>query len=194
MNEKLEQIERTFANLNLTKLKYKDNNFEIEIEREDNTKNNFVTNNNSINAIDLEAELQKLKEMEEAKKAGLKSVVESLKTQEESCSDLVIVEEKEKLPVLKDEKLSLREELEKELETVEVKCPIVGIFYSKASPDKAPFVEVGTKVSKDDTLCIIEAMKMFTEIKSPVDGVVKSVRFSDEDLVGAEEVIFEIGE
>jgi len=55
---------------------------------------------------------------------------------------------------------------------ITVTAPIVGTFYRSPSPDAPPFVEVGTKVKKGQTLCIIEAMKLMNEIESEVDGVV----------------------
>lgn len=55
---------------------------------------------------------------------------------------------------------------------ITVTAPIVGTFYRSPSPDAPPFVEVGTKVKKGQTLCIIEAMKLMNEIESEVDGIV----------------------
>ncbi|HEX4496681.1 MAG TPA: acetyl-CoA carboxylase biotin carboxyl carrier protein [Thermoanaerobaculia bacterium] len=56
-----------------------------------------------------------------------------------------------------------------------VTSPIVGTFYRSASPDSAPFVEVGSQVRKGQALCIIEAMKLMNEIESDVDGVVTTI-------------------
>ncbi|EFI42473.1 biotin/lipoyl-containing protein [Peptoniphilus sp. oral taxon 386] len=75
-----------------------------------------------------------------------------------------------------------------------LKSPIVGIFYSKASPDSKAFVDVGAEVKKGDVLCIIEAMKMFNEIKSPVDGIIRKINFEDEQLIAFDDIIFEIEE
>lgn len=55
---------------------------------------------------------------------------------------------------------------------ITVTAPIVGTFYRSPSPDAPPFVEVGTRVKKGQTLCIIEAMKLMNEVESEVDGVV----------------------
>ncbi|ATX79826.1 biotin carboxyl carrier protein [Mariprofundus aestuarium] len=57
----------------------------------------------------------------------------------------------------------------------QVKSPMVGTFYASSSPDADPFVSVGQKVKKGDTICIIEAMKMMNEIESEYDGVVEAV-------------------
>ena len=47
-----------------------------------------------------------------------------------------------------------------------IASPMVGTFYRKPAPDKEPFVQVGQKISKGDTVCIIEAMKMMNQVKS----------------------------
>jgi len=64
-----------------------------------------------------------------------------------------------------------------------VKSPMVGTFYSKSSPNSEPFVKVGSKVKKGDTLCIIEAMKLMNEIESEFDGEIAEILVKDNDLV-----------
>src|SRR5690606_31684488 len=59
--------------------------------------------------------------------------------------------------------------------TVDVKSPMIGTFYRSANPDSPPFVSVGDKVTKGQTLCIIEAMKLFNEIESEVSGTIVKV-------------------
>lgn len=56
-----------------------------------------------------------------------------------------------------------------------VKSPMVGTFYRSATPGAKPFIEVGSKVSVGDTLCIIEAMKLMNEIEADRAGTVKAV-------------------
>jgi len=56
-----------------------------------------------------------------------------------------------------------------------LKSPMVGTFYRAPSPGAPPFVEVGQAVTKGQTLCIIEAMKLLNEIESDASGVVKSI-------------------
>jgi acetyl-CoA carboxylase biotin carboxyl carrier protein len=56
-----------------------------------------------------------------------------------------------------------------------VKSPMVGTFYRAPSPGAPPFVEIGQSVSKGQTLCIIEAMKLLNEIESDVSGTVKAI-------------------
>jgi acetyl-CoA carboxylase biotin carboxyl carrier protein len=56
-----------------------------------------------------------------------------------------------------------------------IKSPIVGTFYGSSSPEKPPFVTVGSKVALGDTVCIVEAMKMFNEVSTEFDGIVKEI-------------------
>jgi acetyl-CoA carboxylase biotin carboxyl carrier protein len=57
----------------------------------------------------------------------------------------------------------------------EITSPMVGTFYASASPDSAPYVEVGQTVTPDTVVCIVEAMKVMNEIKAEVAGVVAEV-------------------
>ena len=56
-----------------------------------------------------------------------------------------------------------------------VKSPMVGTFYRSAAPGAKPFVDVGSTVSVGDTICIIEAMKLMSEIECDKAGVIKSI-------------------
>ena len=57
----------------------------------------------------------------------------------------------------------------------DVSSPMVGTFYRAASPDAPPFVDVGTRVTEDTVVCIIEAMKVMNEIKAETSGVIAEV-------------------
>lgn len=56
-----------------------------------------------------------------------------------------------------------------------VTSPIVGTFYASASPDKPPFVKLGQRVKKGDTLFVVESMKLMNEITSEFDGIVAEI-------------------
>lgn len=73
-----------------------------------------------------------------------------------------------------------------------IKAPIMGTYYEASGPESSTFVKVGDKVSKGDTLCIIEAMKLMNEINSDVDGEVVDILVSNEDLVEYNQAIFKI--
>jgi acetyl-CoA carboxylase biotin carboxyl carrier protein len=57
----------------------------------------------------------------------------------------------------------------------DIASPMVGTFYRAASPDAAAFVDVGTQVTEDTVVCIIEAMKVMNEIKAETNGVIAEV-------------------
>ena len=71
-----------------------------------------------------------------------------------------------------------------------VRSPMVGTFYAASSPDAEPFVKVGQKVKPGDTLCIIEAMKMFNQIDSEVEGVVTRILAENGQPVEFDEPLF----
>jgi acetyl-CoA carboxylase biotin carboxyl carrier protein len=72
----------------------------------------------------------------------------------------------------------------------EVTSPLVGTFYSRPSENDAPFVKVGQSVKKGDILCILEAMKIMNEVKSPVDGIIRKVCLEDKDMADFGKVLF----
>lgn len=71
----------------------------------------------------------------------------------------------------------------------QVKAPIVGTFYAAPSPDSAPFVSVGDKVKKGDTIFIIESMKVMSEVQSEFDGTVKEICVSSGDAVEYDQTV-----
>ena len=64
-----------------------------------------------------------------------------------------------------------------------IKSPIVGTFYRKPSPDKPPFIEIGSNINAGDVVCIVEAMKMMNEIKSEFTGKVSAINIEDGEPV-----------
>lgn len=64
-----------------------------------------------------------------------------------------------------------------------VKSPMVGTFYLKPSPTSDPYVEIGKTVRKNDTLCIIEAMKLMNEIESEYEGKITEIYLKDGEPV-----------
>lgn len=73
---------------------------------------------------------------------------------------------------------------------LEIKSPMVGTFYRSASPEKPAYAEVGKKVNVGDTVCIIEAMKLFNEIESEVSGTIVKVMVDNEKPVEYDQVLF----
>ena len=64
-----------------------------------------------------------------------------------------------------------------------VTSPLVGAFYLAPAPDQPPYVQVGDRVKKGQTLCLIEAMKMMSEIPAPCDCIIQAVLKEDCELV-----------
>lgn len=74
--------------------------------------------------------------------------------------------------------------------TAEIKSPMIGTFYRSSGPDTPPFISVGDKVSKGQTVCIIEAMKLFNEIESEVSGTVVKVLVENATPVEYDQPLF----
>lgn len=72
----------------------------------------------------------------------------------------------------------------------QVKSPMIGTFYRKPSPDKPEFVAVGDKVKVGDTLCVVEAMKLFNEIEADVAGTVMKVLVDDSTPIEYDQPLF----
>lgn len=88
-------------------------------------------------------------------------------------------------------------QLQTPIEPVEkdaVRSPISGVFYLRKEPGAEPFVLLGSKVGKGDTLCIIEAMKTMNEIRAPRGGVISGIRAEDGATISAGDTLFLLGE
>lgn len=75
-----------------------------------------------------------------------------------------------------------------------INSPLVGIYYESSSPESDPYIKVGDKVNEGDVVCVIEAMKVFNEIKSPHSGVVKKILVSNQDIVEFDQPLIIIGD
>lgn len=81
---------------------------------------------------------------------------------------------------------------EEPLNILSIDSPMVGIVYMTPKPSSPPFIKNGQKVKKGDTICLIEAMKTFNEIKSDKDGVIKSILVKNGEAVEFGQPLFEI--
>ena len=97
------------------------------------------------------------------------------------------------LPESKQEEPQAASEIKDYNKYLDVKSPMEGMFYTASSPDAEPFVKVGQKVKKGDTLCIIEAMKLMNEIESDYTGTVKEIRVENGQGVEFGQPLFVIG-
>ncbi len=73
-----------------------------------------------------------------------------------------------------------------------VKSPMVGTFYSAASPEVPAFVTVGTKVGSDSIVCIIEAMKVMNEIQAETNGVITEILVENGEAVEYGQALFKV--
>ena len=73
-----------------------------------------------------------------------------------------------------------------------IKAPLVGTFYTASGPDAAPFVQVGDKVQKGQTVCILEAMKAMSEIPAPMDCVIEEVLLDNGSLAAFDAPLFRV--
>ena len=74
----------------------------------------------------------------------------------------------------------------------DIKSPMIGTFYRSPSPDSAAYAEIGTEVSPDTVVCIIEAMKVMNEIKAEVRGVITQVLIENAKPVEFGQPLFKI--
>ena len=64
-----------------------------------------------------------------------------------------------------------------------ITAPMVGTFYAASAPEQPPFVQVGDRVRKGQPVCLLEAMKMMSEVTAPCDCVIEQVLATDGELV-----------
>jgi len=75
---------------------------------------------------------------------------------------------------------------------VEIKSPIVGTFYATPSPDSEPYVDIGSEVSPQKVVCIIEAMKVMNEIKAETGGTIVEILVTNGQAVEYGQVLFKV--
>jgi len=75
---------------------------------------------------------------------------------------------------------------------VEVRAPMSGVFYRRPGPAEPPYVEIGDKVKKKQVLALLETMKVYQKIKSPVDGKVVKILVENQSALKDDDLIFVI--
>jgi acetyl-CoA carboxylase biotin carboxyl carrier protein len=75
---------------------------------------------------------------------------------------------------------------------VRIEAPMVGTFYRAPEPGAAPFVEEGAPVAAGQTLCILEAMKLMNEVKSEIEGIIRTINVENGEAVEYGQLLFEI--
>lgn len=134
----------------------------------------------SLRVFQLESEGIKLKLSKNEEIFNERSVENNREIKIPEVKSNVVNNEKE----IKEEKvITTKENNLKDENMKAVKSPLVGTYYSSATPGGKPYAEVGSKVKKGDILCIVEAMKIMNEITSEYDGEIVEVLRQDEDIV-----------
>lgn len=146
---------------NLIKFVAKSGAYEVEIEKKDFKITIKTSNSNS-------------------RKSATK--LESLPVTEEISHD-------QDIHVIKSKDNKVDVDIENEKYIV-IKSPIIGTFYRKPGPDKPLFLEVGSEIKKGDTMCVIEAMKLFNEIESEMNCKIIKVLVDDETPVEFDQPLF----
>jgi acetyl-CoA carboxylase biotin carboxyl carrier protein len=77
-------------------------------------------------------------------------------------------------------------------ETYMITSPLMGTYYSAPAPGEKNFVEVGQRVNSDEVVCVIESMKVFTELKASQPGTVRRIMVENEDVVMKNQALIEI--
>ena len=94
-------------------------------------------------------------------------------------------------PIVKEDIPESKSKQEEEgSEFIEIKSPIIGTFYRKDSPENEAFVKVGDTISSGDTVCIIEAMKLFNEVESEISGKIVKILVDDSSPVEFDQPLF----
>ncbi len=76
--------------------------------------------------------------------------------------------------------------------TYKIKSPLMGTFYSAPGPGEKEYVEVGRQVNASDVVCVIESMKVFTELRTDKGGFIKTILVENEELVMKNQDLIEI--
>ncbi len=138
-----------------------------------------------LNEVNIETKELKLHVKREPDQKVLKSAPAPMMAMAAPVQQPVVAQPQAQAPAPKQEKAAASGK-----KTADIKSPMIGTFYRTANPDSPPFVSVGDKVSKGQTVCIIEAMKLFNEIESEVSGTIVKVMVENSTPVEYDQVLF----
>ena len=139
-----------------------------------------------------------LKAFDESKSSYLSVEIDNTKIKLKKYSEQKVVVENatqvgEQLPPTQNNS-NVDNSPESQLDGEQVLAPLVGVFYAAPSPEEDAYVQVGDAVKKGQVLCLIEAMKMMSEITAPKDGVIKKIFVKNQDVVEFGQPLFLIGD
>jgi acetyl-CoA carboxylase biotin carboxyl carrier protein len=73
---------------------------------------------------------------------------------------------------------------------IPIKAPLLGIFYRAPKPGAPPFVEVGDHVTEEDTVCLVEVMKLFNTVKAGINGRIAKICAENSQMVEYNQILF----
>lgn len=165
--DNIKDVIRIFEESDLTKIELLDGDKKIYLDREKapgslNYNNSFMRTNNSYGLPQSFQSIAKMKEMQDELADAKESLVKADK---------------------KIDSVKKASSFTGSKDGTYVKASLAGILYLQSKPGEPPYVEIGTKVKKGETVALIEAMKMINEITAPCDGIIKEILFQNEQFV-----------
>ena len=73
---------------------------------------------------------------------------------------------------------------------IPIKSPLLGIFYRSPKPGSPPFVEIGSEITEDDTVCLVEVMKLFNTVKAGVKGRIAKICAENNQMIEYNQTLF----
>ena len=106
-------------------------------------------------------------------------------------AEVIQLKEKKKIPVkIENDEIKLTEESEIETNHITIKSPMIGTLYRSPNPESEPYINEGDTITAGQTICIIEAMKLFNEIESEFSGKVIKILVDDTSPVEFDQPLF----
>lgn len=106
-------------------------------------------------------------------------------------AEVIQLKEKKKIPVkIENDEIKLTEESEIETNHITIKSPMIGTLYRSPNPESEPYINEGDTINVGQTICIIEAMKLFNEIESEFSGKVIKILVDDTSPVEFDQPLF----
>ena len=106
-------------------------------------------------------------------------------------AEVTQLKEKKKIPVkIENDEIKLTEENEIETNHITIKSPMIGTLYRSPNPESEPYINEGDTINAGQTICIIEAMKLFNEIESEFSGKVIKILVDDTSPVEFDQPLF----
>ena len=146
--------------------------------------------------VDLEIDNIKISIKSPPKKRRGETIEEGVKLIQQTpqiVTPAPIIEKNSEIPIqniTSTTKTNTENSKEEDSQYITINASMIGTFYRSANPENPPFINVGDKIKEGDTLCIIEAMKLFNEIESEVSGTIIKVLVDDATPIEFDQPLF----